>query len=82
MRYNEIVKRQNITLSMDASLIDAGREIAREEGTSLNEMIREFVREKVRHRKSSSMDRFFELVNEFKVNSGGYIFNRDDAYDD
>lgn len=79
--HNNVVKAKNITLSMESSLIEAGREIAREDGTSLNEMIREFLREKIRGRKGRSMDRFFALAKEYKVNSGGYVFNRDDAYD-
>ena len=82
MWYLPIVKAKNITLSMDSTLIEAGREIAREEGTSLNEMIREFLRDKVRRKKGGSMDRFVELAKQLNVNTGGYVFNRQDAYDD
>jgi hypothetical protein len=76
------VKRKNLTLSADPQLIEAGREYARKQGKSLNQLIREFLASITVSKKESSIDEFLTLAKTLKVNSGGRRFTRSDAYDE
>jgi Family of unknown function (DUF6364) len=76
------MKRQNLTLSADPQLIEAGREYARKHGKSLNQLFREYLASLTIPKGEHEFERFVELAKELKVNSGGYRFTRADAYDD
>lgn len=72
----------NITLSADGELIEKSRLLARKKGTSLNQVIRDYLVGYVDETKSSSAaDEFEQLVREASGRSAtGYRFNRDDAH--
>lgn len=73
----------NITLSIDDHLVERAREVARQQGTSLNELIRHFLGMLVGQ--SSSADLVAELQrlwNEDPGHSAGYRFRREDAYEE
>lgn len=72
----------NITLSADAALIEQAREIAARQGTSLNELVREYLRSLVGQ--SGEDDPAAELVRLLETtagHSGGQRFRREDAYE-
>lgn len=72
----------NITLSADDQLIRAAREIARRQGTSLNEMVRRYLRTVVgRGAGQSTADDLLQLMNQHGGRSGER-FSRADAYED
>ena len=72
----------NITLSADEQLIRAAREIARRQGTSLNEMVRRYLRTVVgRGGGQATADDLLRLMNQHGGRSGKR-FSRADAYED
>ena len=73
----------NITLSADGELIEKSRRLAREKGTSLNQVIRDYLADYVDERKSSSVaDEFERLVREASGrSSAGYRFSREGAHE-
>lgn len=73
----------NITLSADAALIEQAREIAARQGTSLNELVRAYLRSLVGQ--SGDEDPAAELLRLLETtagHSGGRRFHREDAYED
>ena len=73
----------NITLSADAALIQQAREIAARQGTSLNEMVREYLRSVVGQNRAEG-DPAAELLMLLETTagrSGGKRFRREDAYE-
>ena len=73
----------NITLSADGKLIEKSRQIARTKGTSLNQVIRDYLTQFVNEKKSASTaDEFEQLVRESSGRSAsGYQFNREEAHE-
>lgn len=69
---------KNITLSADENLIEAARERARAENTTLNEQFRLWLADYARQRER--MQRYHELMADLrgKLRTGGRKFTRDD----
>jgi hypothetical protein len=73
----------NITLSVDDHTVEQARKIAREQGTSLNELVRRFIAGLAG--KGSGGDRARDLVALFAQHPGdshGARITREDAYDE
>lgn len=72
----------NITLSEDKSVIDKARQIARRQGTSLNGLIRGYLRMLVQQDNSQSpADELMHLLRTEGGRSGGRKWCREDAYE-
>jgi hypothetical protein len=69
---------KNITLSADDKLIEAARERARTEHTTLNEQFRRWLADYVRQEQKA--DAAMALIEELRgrVRTGGRIFSRDE----
>jgi len=72
----------NLTLALDQALVDRAREVAREQGTSLNQLIREYVESLAGQRSGDDVLAEFEAMWKNPGNSGGKRFRRDDLYDE
>jgi hypothetical protein len=72
----------NLTLALDQALVDRAREVAREQGTSLNQLIREYVESLAGQRSGDDVLAEFEAMWKSPGNSGGKRFRRDDLYDE
>lgn len=75
------MKRKNLTLSADASIIDEARALAISQGTTINSLFREFLEQFVQAKKGTAIDEFLRLAKEFQGDSKGWKFNRDEAYE-
>jgi len=73
----------NITLSADAKLIEKSRQIAKKRGTSLNQLVRDYLTQVVDEKTSASAaDEFEHLVRESSGRSAsGYRFNREESHE-
>lgn len=72
----------NVTLSIEDELVARARQIARAQGTSLNEMIRSYLRAVAGETPADDLaDALQRLWEEEPGRSGGYVFRRDDAYE-
>ncbi|WP_273846804.1 hypothetical protein [Rubrobacter calidifluminis] len=69
---------KNITLSADERLIEAARERARAENTTLNEQFRRWLEEYARREQQA--ERAMEVIRELQgqVRTGGRTFTRDE----
>lgn len=72
---------QNITLSMDKHLLQLGREYARKNRTSLNNIIRELLSQLVSPGSKNWADEAFSLADREKGSSKGKKWKREDLYD-
>jgi hypothetical protein len=74
----------NLTLAVDAAVVARAREVARQQGTSLNALIRDFL-ERLAGR-SGDAQVWQELRRQWAEGSGdsggGYRFRREDAYEE
>jgi len=73
----------NITLSADAELIKKGREYARAHHTSLNQLVRDYLRRVTGGNDAEkAADEFLALANSMPGRSErGFKFSRDEIYD-
>jgi len=71
----------NVTISIDKHLLEASREYARRNRTTLNNLIREMLRQRVKRPGTAWIDECFELMDSAGVSSGGVRWSRDDVYD-
>jgi hypothetical protein len=73
----------NVTLSINDDIVERAREVARQQGTSLNAMVRRYLESVagVRHGEELAA-KFDELWRERSGRSGGWRFNREELYDD
>lgn len=72
----------NLTLSADADLIRRAREVARSQGTSLNEMVRQYLRTLTGQQEGGSgAEELFALMDASGGDMGGEPFRREDVYD-
>jgi hypothetical protein len=69
---------ERITFRADADLIDAARERARDEGTTLNELFRQWLQDYVS--RGQQPDRAMEVIRDLQqyVRTGGRKFTRDE----
>ncbi len=72
----------NITLSVDAELVERAREVARQQGTSLNEMIRNYLQTVAGRRNGEDVVRELEVLwDSHPGHSDGTPFDRAEAYE-
>ncbi|QED28163.1 hypothetical protein FRD01_13165 [Microvenator marinus] len=72
----------NITLSVDAQLVERARQVAKQQGISLNEMVRNYLQTVAGEVNGDDVVRELELLWESHAgHSGGKRFDRSDAYE-
>lgn len=77
-----IIFLMNLTLSVDEKAVEAARKVAREQGTTLNELVRRYIANVAGQR--SAGDRADEVLSLFEQQPGdshGVSITREDAYD-
>lgn len=73
----------NITLAVDEHTVERAREVARQQGTSLNALIRAYIEHLAGQRGGAEIFRQLErLWSEGAGHSGGRKLGRDDAYEE
>lgn len=72
----------NLTLSVDERLVERARATARQQGTSLNQLIREYLEQIAGRASGEEVLAEFEAMWKQPGNSGGRRFRRDDLYDE
>jgi hypothetical protein len=71
----------NVTLSIDDQTLVRARLLAQRRGTSLNQMIREYLESLTASDPAQAVAELDRLWNEEEGNSGGWTWNREEAYD-
>ena len=73
----------NVTLSIDEEHLRQARVLALQEGTSLNAVIREFVKEYITDHKhyQQTTRRILEQVKQSRYNSGGRKWSREELHE-
>ena len=72
----------NITLSIDDELVERARAVAREQGTSLNALIREYIEQIAGQLDGEAVLEQFQSMWREPGNSDGNRFARDDVYEE
>lgn len=72
----------NLTLSVDERLAERAREVARQQGTSLNALIREYLEGLAGQLGGDQILAEFETMWAEPGNSGGKAFKRDELYEE
>ncbi len=72
---------KNVTLSMPDDLLSKSREYAEKHGTTLNDMIREYLKKTVKSDQSDFIKRLELLQQQVQVKTKGVKFNRDELYE-
>jgi hypothetical protein len=76
------VDMKNITLSIEDDVVANARSYAQQHGTTLNQLIRDFLRQKAQtSHKKNGIDRIFELADKYPSQLENYKFNREEIYD-
>lgn len=71
----------NLTLSVDEKIVEKAREVARRQGTSLNELLRRYIASLAGKRTGEEVAADLQrLWAEGTGNSGGWKFNREEIY--
>lgn len=71
----------NLTLSVDEQLVERAREVARQQGTSLNSLIRQYIESLAGERSGAEVVRRLQaLWDAERGTSGGKAFRRDEVY--
>jgi hypothetical protein len=75
--------QENLTLTIDEEILRAAHKIAQERNTSVDELIREYLRGLAGDaaRNQAALARFNELVANSKAEVGPITWTRDDLYD-
>lgn len=77
------VEMKNVTIALDERILKAGRRYAREQHTSLNNLIRELLEKTVmRPGTTAWTEEFFALADQASGNSRGKRWKREDLYGD
>jgi Family of unknown function (DUF6364) len=71
----------NVTLSIDDQTLTRARLLAQRRGTSLNQMIREYLESLTASDPAQAVAELDRLWNEEEGDSGGWTWNREEAYD-
>jgi hypothetical protein len=73
----------NLTLKIDEKLLRRARIRALEQGTTVNELVRNYLSQYavVRADRMRALRRFLEIAEEAKAGSGGRRLKRDELYD-
>jgi metal-responsive CopG/Arc/MetJ family transcriptional regulator len=72
---------KNVTLSMPDDLLSKSREYAEKHGTTLNEMIRDYLKKTVKSDQSDFIKRLELLQQQVQVKTKGERFDRDALYE-
>ena len=73
----------NLTLSVDEQLVERAREVARQQGTSLNALIRQYIESLAGERSGPEVVRQLQALWDAETGtSGGKPFRRDEVYED
>ncbi|MEQ8413192.1 MAG: DUF6364 family protein [Imperialibacter sp.] len=72
---------KNVTLSMPDDLLSKSREYAEKHGTTLNEMIRDYLKKTVKSDQSDFIKRLELLQQQVQVKTKGERFDRDELYE-
>ena len=70
----------NVTISLDESLIKAGRDMAEKQNTSLNGLIRTLLERQVSRNSEGWLDDFFATADQHPGHSGGRTWTREDLH--
>ena len=71
----------NVTLSIDDRILTRARQLAHSRGTSLNQMIRDYLESLTTDEPSQVMAELERLWSEEEGDSGGWKWNREEVYD-
>ncbi len=71
---------KNITLSIDDSILQAGRDYARSHNMSFNVLVRRLIEQTVIPRKEKWLDDTFSLMDRVNVSSDGIKLTREELY--
>lgn len=71
---------KNVTLSMDEELLEAGRDYAARQGTTLNQLVRDLLDRTTRQDRSAQVAEMFRLMDAHRGDSRGKRWKRDDLY--
>lgn len=71
---------KNITLSIDDSILQAGRDYARSHNMSFNVLVRRLIEQTVIPRKEKWLDDTFSLMDRVNVSSDGIKWTREELY--
>lgn len=73
----------NVTLSISDDLVERAREVARQQGLSLNALVRRYLESVAGVRRGEELATAFDaLWQEQSGRSGGWRFDRDELYED
>ena len=73
----------NLTISVDDRLLERARELARQRGVSVQELLREYLETLVGRRSGEDVaEELIELMTTRPGRSGGRRIHRDEAYED
>jgi hypothetical protein len=70
----------NLTLAVDDKTVDRAREVARQQGTSLNALIRDYIDHLAGQLSGEDILAEFEAIWAEPGNSGGKPFSREEVY--
>jgi hypothetical protein len=82
--YNEIEVKmmKNITISLDEGLINAGREYAQKNQTTLNSLLRDLLAKTVLKKTEFQLEEMFRLMDQVNVKSTyGISWNREELHE-
>ncbi len=72
----------NITIAVDEGIVERARELARSQGTSLQELVRDYLRTLVGEQPGSDVaEELMALMEHYGGRSGGRRLRRSDAYE-
>lgn len=72
---------KNVTLSVPDDLLEKAREYARKHGTTLNQMIRDLLRETVMENRTAMVEEMQELYKKASYKGKIEPFNRNEIYE-
>lgn len=72
----------NLTLAVDEQVVARARDVARQQGTSLNALIREYIEQLAGQTSGVEILAEFERLWDEPGDSGGWTFNRDEIYEE
>lgn len=78
---HKLCNMKNVTLSIPENLLRKSREYAKNQGTSLNELIRSLLRNHVDPEENDPVQRLIEHTNRLSINTKNLKWTRDDIYD-
>lgn len=73
---------RNITISVEDQVLVLLKKKAAAAGVSVNRYLRELIGREVTARRDGEQDEFFRLVDEYKPNSHGRKWSREEIYED